>query len=231
MKIEKIKLNDIIPTDYNPRTITNEEIIKLQNSINTFGMVDPIIINLKNNHIIGGHQRYNVLQDLYMQNNEFDVELNLIRLGDVGWVFPNSNLKIENEDYEKALNLALNKIKGNFDFDKLKNILIDLKVNNIDLPYIFADEQINIETENSEDIYDFLEEENIDFLEIQEIPKEYSASKESGKVVKFPLHNKFQSSETEYQKFKNEYLTFVNENNTDERFITYLLNKIPEEFK
>ena len=50
MKIEKIKLNDIIPTDYNPRTITNEEIIKLQNSINTFGMVDPIIINRKNNH-------------------------------------------------------------------------------------------------------------------------------------------------------------------------------------
>ena len=74
MKIEKIKLNDIIPTDYNPRTITNEEIIKLQNSINTFGMVDPIIINLKNNHIIGGHQRYNVLQDQYIQNNEFDVE-------------------------------------------------------------------------------------------------------------------------------------------------------------
>ena len=48
MEIEKIKLNDIIPTDYNPRTITNEEITKLRNSINTFGMVDPIIINLKN---------------------------------------------------------------------------------------------------------------------------------------------------------------------------------------
>ena len=117
MKIEKIKLNDIIPTDYNPRTITNEEIIKLQNSINTFGMVDPIIINLKNNHIIGGHQRYNVLQDQYIQNNEFDVELNLIRLGDVGWVFTDTDLTVESDDHEKALNIALNKILEDIDFD------------------------------------------------------------------------------------------------------------------
>ena len=45
-------------------------------------MVDPIIINLKNNHIIGGHQRYNVLQDQYIQNNEFDVEKIKNRLND-----------------------------------------------------------------------------------------------------------------------------------------------------
>ena len=142
MKIEKIKLNDIIPTDYNPRTITNEEIIKLQNSINTFGMVDPIIINLKNNHIIGGHQRYNVLQDQYIQNNEFDVELNLIRLGDVGWVFTDTDLTVESDDYEKALNIALNKISGEFDNTKLNKILedIDFDINKLGLSITSSNE-------------------------------------------------------------------------------------------
>lgn len=142
MKIEKIKLNDIIPTDYNPRTITNEEIIKLQNSINTFGMVDPIIINLKNNHIIGGHQRYNVLQDQYIQNNEFDVELNLIRLGDVGWVFTDTDLTVESDDHEKALNIALNKISGEFDNTKLNKILedIDFDINKLGLSITSSNE-------------------------------------------------------------------------------------------
>lgn len=142
MKIEKIKLNDIIPTDYNPRTITNEEIIKLQNSINTFGMVDPIRINLKNNHIIGGHQRYNVLQDQYIQNNEFDVELNLIRLGDVGWVFTDTDLTVESDDHEKALNIALNKISGEFDNTKLNKILedIDFDINKLGLSITSSNE-------------------------------------------------------------------------------------------
>lgn len=47
MEIEKIKITDITPAEYNPRKITNEEKTKLRNSLNTFGVVDPIIINLK----------------------------------------------------------------------------------------------------------------------------------------------------------------------------------------
>lgn len=67
MELEKIKLTDIIPADYNPRRMGQSEYTKLSNSIKEFGVVDPIIINLKNNHIIGGHQRFEVLLDKFME--------------------------------------------------------------------------------------------------------------------------------------------------------------------
>lgn len=133
MDIEKIKITDIIPAEYNPRQISDEELTKLSNSINEFGLVDPIIINLKNNKIIGGHQRYDVLINQYTLGNNFYAELNLLRFGDIGWVFTDTDLKIESKEHEKALNLALNKISGEWDFDKLSEVLEDLKISDFDI--------------------------------------------------------------------------------------------------
>ena len=62
MKIDKITLNEIKPATYNPRIMSIEEQEKLEKTLQEFGLVDPIIINLKNNQIIGGHQRYEILQ-------------------------------------------------------------------------------------------------------------------------------------------------------------------------
>lgn len=132
MELEPIKITDIVPADYNPRKISEQEYTKLRNSIETFGLVDPIIINLKNNHIVGGHQRYDVLLDQYMEDNDFFPELQMLRLGDVGFVFSDTDLSIENEDYEKALNLALNKISGEWDNDKLSAVLNDLSLKGFD---------------------------------------------------------------------------------------------------
>lgn len=123
--IDKIKITDLNPAEYNPRRISEEEFSKLRNSISEFGLVDPIIINLKNNRIIGGHQRYDILIEEYAntKDNEY---LNIIRLGDIGWVFPEAELNIPSEDYEKALNIALNNISGEWDNPKLETILNDL---------------------------------------------------------------------------------------------------------
>ena len=133
MEIEKIKITDITPSEYNPRKISDEDYTKLKNSLNTFGLIDPIIVNLKNMHIVGGHQRYEVLLDEHMQNNEFLGELPMVRLGDVGFVFTDTNLSIKDEDHEKALNLALNKINGEWDLPKLESVLDDLEINGFDL--------------------------------------------------------------------------------------------------
>lgn len=133
MELEKIKITDIKPADYNPRRISDDEFLKLQNSISTFGVVDPIIINLKNNKIIGGHQRYDVLLDEYMKEGNFLEELHLLRLRDVGWVFPDTDLEIKSEDHEKALNLALNKISGEWDEPKLKDLLEELSLSDLDI--------------------------------------------------------------------------------------------------
>lgn len=127
-----MKITDIIPSEYNPRKITDDEYIKLSNSIQEFGFVDPIIINLKNNHIIGGHQRYNFLLKQYIQNNKYET-LKLLKLGDIGWVFPETELTVENDDYEKALNIALNKISGEWDNEKLNELFQDLQLNEFDL--------------------------------------------------------------------------------------------------
>lgn len=133
MEIDKIKITDIKPAEYNPRQITSEELQKLTNSISEFGLVDPIIINLKNNRIIGGHQRYEVLLNQYMLDNNFYAELNLIKMGDIGWIFTETDLKLKDEDHEKALNLALNKISGEWDFEKLGEVLDELEINGFDI--------------------------------------------------------------------------------------------------
>ena len=129
MKSEKIKIEDIEPAEYNPRKISKKEYKKLSKSISEFGLVDPIIINLKNMHIIGGHQRYDVLKEEYDEGRLFG-DLELIRLGDIGWVFTETKLDIKSDEHEKALNIALNKISGQWDFDALDNVLGEL--NSID---------------------------------------------------------------------------------------------------
>lgn len=140
MKLEKISLVDLNPAEYNPRKISDQELLKLENSINEFGLVDPIIINLKNNKIIGGHQRYEALYNKYTADNDFQPELNLIRLGDIGWVFEDTELKISSEAQEKALNLALNKISGEWDTVKLQPLLEELSLSNLDISLTGFDE-------------------------------------------------------------------------------------------
>ncbi|WP_303235787.1 ParB N-terminal domain-containing protein [Methanosphaera cuniculi] len=134
MKFEKITLDEIIPSPYNPRIISEDELTKLEKNIKEFGLVDPIIINLKNMHIIGGHQRYEVLRKLAGTDTDYEnLTLQLIRLGNIGWVFTETDLNIQDEAHEKALNLALNKISGEWDTPKLNNILIELEDLNFDI--------------------------------------------------------------------------------------------------
>ena len=66
MNIIKVKLQDLVYAEYNPRkelTPEDPEYQKIKRSIQEFGYVDPIIIN-SDNTIIGGHQRATVLKDL-----------------------------------------------------------------------------------------------------------------------------------------------------------------------
>ena len=134
MEIVKVDINELISPEYNPRQITDDEMEKLKNSINEFGYVAPIIVNKYNNHIIGGNQRYEALKSLGYT--------------DVDVVFvdePDSNR-------EKALNIALNKISGEWDFVKLADIIDELELNDFDIPLTGFDEQ---ELENF-----YIEEEN-----------------------------------------------------------------------
>ncbi|WP_299523311.1 ParB N-terminal domain-containing protein [uncultured Methanobrevibacter sp.] len=152
MEIETIKITDIIPAEYNPRKISEEDYTKLKNSIKTFGLVDPIIVNLKNMHIVGGHQRYDVLLDESMMDDCFFKELSMIRLGEIGFVFTDTDLSIRDDAHEKALNLALNKISGDWDNPKLLEVINELDDLGLDLDLTGFDEFELIELEFIEDI-------------------------------------------------------------------------------
>ena len=111
MQIEKIKVDKLNPAPYNPRKDLkpgDPEYEKLKNSILTFGYVEPVLWNKRTGHIIGGHQRYKVLVE--MDKKEIDCVI--------------VDMDIENE---KALNIALNKVSGDWDKDKLMLLIEDLQ--------------------------------------------------------------------------------------------------------
>lgn len=132
MKVETITLNEIKPAAYNPRIMSEEETEKLEKNLQEFGLVDPIIINLKNNQIIGGHQRYKILQKEQEKTGK-QKEFTLIQMGDIGWVFLDEDMYINDENHEKALNLALNKISGEWDTNKLQSLLEEITLTDLDV--------------------------------------------------------------------------------------------------
>ena len=111
MQIEKLKTELLIPADYNPRKDLkpgDPEYEKLKRSIEQFGYVEPVIWNKTTSHVVGGHQRLKVLLDMGIT----EVECVVIEM---------------NEEKEKALNIALNKISGDWDKDKLILLIADLQ--------------------------------------------------------------------------------------------------------
>ena len=55
--VERVPINQVTGSEYNPRSITPEALESLQYSIKRFGMVKPLIVNAANNVIVAGHQR------------------------------------------------------------------------------------------------------------------------------------------------------------------------------
>lgn len=147
MEISKIKLTQIEPADYNPRTITEEARKKLRNSIETFGLVEPIIINTKNNRIVSGHQRYDILLDMLMESDNLaEREFDYLVKDDYGYIFDFNQLQIKNEDYEKALNIVLNNtnLMGDYNYQKLGDLLNELEFNGFNLEFTgFEDLNLN----------------------------------------------------------------------------------------
>ena len=124
MKIEKKHIDDLKPAEYNPRIelqTDDEEYQSLKRSIEEFGLVDPIIYNEQTGNVVGGHQRLKVAKDLGY--TEFDVSVVSM-----------------SEEKEKALNIALNKISGNWDDEKLKELLSELDSNELMLTGFNEDE-------------------------------------------------------------------------------------------
>lgn len=196
LNIKKIKIEDIKPARYNPRSISDKDFKKLSESIEQFGLVDPIIINLKNHNIIGGHQRFD-----YLYYEKKDTELHLIELGDIGWVFSDTDLEIKDDNHEKALNLALNRISGEWNYDELNKLLdelaefdldkvtgFDYDLDEIDYEFIplndeYTNYDIGDDDEILEDDDELIDDENIHNKSIEENSKEKSTATKTDEIV------------------------------------------------
>ena len=109
MKFAKVRVADLNPAPYNPRKdlcSEDKEFKQIKKSIEEFGYVDPIIVNADYT-VIGGHQRLKVLAEMGY------AELDVVCI-DVP------------KTQEKALNITLNKLSGDWDQDKLQTLLAEL---------------------------------------------------------------------------------------------------------
>ena len=127
MEILSIKVDEINPAQYNPRKDLkpgDPEYEKLKKSILEFDMVEPLVWNKQTSNLVGGHQRLKILKELGIDK----VEVSVVDLSPVK---------------EKALNIALNKIQGDWDLPKLKDLLEELDTGEFDIEVTgFDDKEI-----------------------------------------------------------------------------------------
>lgn len=117
MRIERISIEKVNPAAYNPRKDLkpgDPQFEQLRRSIAMFDAVEPLVWNQRTGNLVGGHQRLKVLRE----RGDLDVDVSVVDLDDV---------------HEKALNIALNKISGEWDIPKLKELLVELDNGAFDL--------------------------------------------------------------------------------------------------
>lgn len=112
--IEYVPIGSLQVAPYNPRKMPDEQMRRLMRGIEEYGVVDPIIVNRTTGNIVGGHQRAEAARRLGLTEVPIvEVALDLER--------------------EKALNLALNKISGDWSLDLLSGVLGDLDAAGFDM--------------------------------------------------------------------------------------------------
>lgn len=116
--IVQVPIGKLNPAPYNPRSIKQQELDRLERSIKDFGFVDPIIANAypgRENVIIGGHARLAVAKRLNMKTVP-------------------TTYTYHPEPMEKALNIALNNpgLAGKSDDEKVGILLQQIKSAGID---------------------------------------------------------------------------------------------------
>ncbi|UMY53145.1 ParB N-terminal domain-containing protein [Paenibacillus peoriae] len=118
MEIRVLPIEQINAAAYNPRVDLQPgdvEYEKLKRSIEQFGYIDPIIWNERTGNMVGGHQRYKIMVN---ELGHTELTVSVVDLDD---------------QQEKLLNLALNKVSGNWDDEALYRLLDELQESGADL--------------------------------------------------------------------------------------------------
>ena len=117
INVQEIPLTKINPALYNPRKDLkpdDPDYKSLKRSMEEFGDVQPLVWNKRTGNLVSGHQRFKILKEMGEEN-------------------PNVVVVDLDDTREKALNIAMNKIHGDWDIPKLKDLLVELDTGEIDL--------------------------------------------------------------------------------------------------
>lgn len=152
MEVKEIPIDDLKFSEYNPRQATKEQFDDLRRSIQTFGIVDPIVVNSapnRQNIIIGGHFRVNVCK--------------LMGIKTIPVVYVN----IPELERERELNLRLNKNLGQWDWDLLANfdgdLLKDVGFESQELNKIF---ELELKDKDADDVPETAEKTDIKYNDL-----------------------------------------------------------------
>lgn len=109
IELRTLPIDQLIPAPYNPRKVLSPKspaYRKLKASIESFGLVEPLVWNERTGHIVGGHARLRILRDLGID----EVPVSVVQLTD---------------EREKALNIVLNNLEaqGRYDSKRLHELL------------------------------------------------------------------------------------------------------------
>lgn len=153
LQVQQVKISELKLSEYNPRKWSEDQLQKLRESLEKFGVVDPLIVNShpsRTNIVIGGNMRLKVLKDM--------------KYTDVPVVYLNLD-----EAKERDLNVRLNKTGGEFDLDLLKDfdesLLEDIGFSSEELDDIFIDD--DLEEKNSFDLKKELKKLDIKEISVQ----------------------------------------------------------------
>ncbi|MFA5967138.1 MAG: DNA methyltransferase [Patescibacteria group bacterium] len=149
IQIQEVEIDRLKPSEYNPRKWSKEATKQLTESIQKFGMVDPVICNSaldRENVVIGGHFRLKIAKSLGYKT------------------VPVVYLDIPDLVKERELNLRLNRNLGEFDWDLLANfdssLLTDVGFSSEEMDNIFG-------IDDTPEVFDLQKE--LDKLQITEI--------------------------------------------------------------
>lgn len=175
MELRRIELGKLKEAEYNPRVALkpgDADFEKLRRSIETFGDVEPIVWNERTGNVVGGHQKLAVLKFM----GKKDTLVSVVNLDDTE---------------EKQLNIALNKIKGEWDHSKLEEILSHFEADTALLSGFDAQE-LTLMLAKNDDV-----EDNFDFSSFESDGEddEYEAAPGTSYIVSLVFKNNFYAQE------------------------------------
>lgn len=136
-----LKRSEITPSDYNPRTITDEARKALKKNIKENGIIGGMVWNKQTGNLVSGHQKLSIADEInkYQDGNDYEIKVEVVDV----------DLK-----KEKELNVFFNSkaVQGQMDYKKLAQIFPDIDaslagLDDVDISMIEVEIPTNIEIE------------------------------------------------------------------------------------